>query len=254
MEYTFMTLLPFRLAGKSLRLIHESLFNYSGKYFIYDFLKSNDEQFTTEFGKRLEKYVRLGLEEIYVKYKTESQLKKILPNNSSLVDYFIENENIFIECKASEIQAHVAINPEDDVIYQGLKKTFIKAYFSQLAPVAKKISPENENWGIILTYKEYFGGDFPDLFEIGNKYNEDISNVKFLPPENVFIIDLESWDRLIAIIKKEGITLKNILMKIKAANTDPATKKLLIRQHLEDYKIEFLELTYLKEAGQRLVE
>jgi hypothetical protein len=77
-------------------------------------MKNNDENFTTEFGVRLEKYVKLGLDEININYKTESQIKKEFKGLKNLVDYVV-NDNILIEVKAIELKPYPSINPNDEI-------------------------------------------------------------------------------------------------------------------------------------------
>jgi hypothetical protein len=250
MEMTFLTLSPFIYLDNKLKLIHKRLFNYTFHYFIYDFLKSNDEQFTTEFGYRLEKYVELGLRELQLAYKSENQLRSVLPKTSNVVDFMIEGECIYIECKASEINPHAAINPTDDNINTALKKTLLKAYFNQLCNVSKELSPESENWGIIITYKEYYWSHFVDLFELSDTDTVNGANVEYMPPENVFIMDIEAWEYLLCVVKQKSISIRDILQAAKTKNSNPETRVALFKQHLEIHEIEHMTLDYLDNAEQ----
>ena len=252
METTFFTLYPFHIHSNQIKLVHKALFNHTVNYYIYDYLKSNDELFTTEFGHRFEKYIELGLKEICYKYKTENEIKKILIKNSKVVDYFIEDYNIFIECKAIEIQSHTSVNPTDELLYNSLKSSLLKAYFEQLITVAKHLSPNNENWGIIVTYKELFWSRFTELFELGKDKYESSKDYKFLKPENVFIIDIYTWDKIIQIIKDKKATLLEILQEAKSNNLKPETSKQLFGMHLDIYKFETMNLNYLKDEIQEL--
>ncbi|MFM7858160.1 MAG: hypothetical protein ACKO96_41135, partial [Flammeovirgaceae bacterium] len=167
MEMSFFTMFPFVVWKNQIKLVHSSVFKYTINYYIYDFLKSQDENFTTDFGYRLEKYIELGLKEINADYRTEVQLKKMLPESSNLTDFLIEDENIFIECKAAELQANPSVNPTDNLLFNALESSLFKAYFKQLVPVSKLLRPDIKNWGIIITYKEFFWSHFADLFDIG---------------------------------------------------------------------------------------
>lgn len=106
LETTFFTMFPFQKFEGKLKLIHKNIFKYTANYYIYDFLKKHDEKFTTEFGSRIEKYVELGLKEIGYSYFTEKQLRQKLPPKSKVVDYHLDNLDVFIECKAVELQAY----------------------------------------------------------------------------------------------------------------------------------------------------
>jgi len=248
MEMSFFTMFPFQLFKNQVRLVHKSVFNHCANYYIYDFLKANDDAFTTEFGYRLEKFFELGLKEINVPYITESELKKQLPDKSKLVDFVIPDQNIYIECKATELQAYPYINPSDELLFSSLKSSIFKAYFEQMVSVSKNMSLKNDNWGIIITYKEFYWSHFKKLYDIGAKNYENIET-SHIPPENVFVIDIYTWNIIVQIIKDEKIPLLDILKKAKANNLDPQTSKMLFKMHLDDYKSSTLNLKYFENVS-----
>jgi hypothetical protein len=252
METTFLTLYPFYIHLNQIKLIHKAIFNHTVNYYIYDYLKSNDENFTTEFGRRFEKYIELGIREINYKYFNENELSKILPKNSKVVDFYIKECNIFIECKAIEIQPLTSINPTDELLYNSLKGSLLKAYFEQLLTVSKVISPDNENWGIIVTYKELFWSKFTDLFELGMDKFENSKDYQYLKPENVFIIDIYTWDKIIQIVKDNKATLLEILQDAKRNNSKPESTKQLFNMHLDKYDLKTMNLSYLQNEIREL--
>jgi len=247
MEMSFFTMYPFQIFKGKIKLVHEAIFKHTINYYIYDFLKSNDTEFTTDFGYRLEKYIALGLDEIKISYKTENQLKRLLPENSNLVDFYIQDANIFIESKATELQAYPYVNPTDELLYNSLKSSTFKAYFEQLVPVSKKLSPEKENWGIIITYKEMFWSKFSNLFEIGKSKYENANDNAHLPPENVYIIDIYTWDKMIQIVKNKKATLLEILSVAKKNDNKSETSKQLFDMHLDIYELKIMNLQYLQD-------
>lgn len=245
MEMSFFTMFPFQIYKDRIKLIHERIYNHTVNYYIFDFLKTNDEKFTTEFGYRLEKYIGLGLTEIAEQFKTETELKKILPAESKLVDFMVGN-NIFIESKATEIQAYPNVNPTDELIFTALESSVFKAYFEQLLTVSKTLNPNSENWGIIITYKELFWSHFTKLFDIGKDRYKTSSDYLHLPPENVFIIDIYTWDKVVQIVKDKKATLLEILQIAKKNNSSFDTSKQLFGMHLDIYYPMQLNLSYLQ--------
>lgn len=252
MEKSFFTLYPLQYYNGKVKLIHKSIYNYSINYYIYDFLKSIDDEFTTEFGLRFEKYVELGIKELNIDYASENDLKKILPKHSSVVDFSITKSNIFIECKAIELQAYPSVNPTDELIYNSLKDSLIKAYFKQLLTVSKQLNGDLENWGIILTYKKLYWSQFTDLYEIGKVKQKQFIDNKHLPPENVFIIDIYTWDRIVNIIKDENTSLIEILKLAKKNNFKTESKKQSFDMHLDIFKNNPLNLSYLQDEIEQL--
>ncbi|HNP69293.1 MAG TPA: hypothetical protein PKH16_15410 [Aequorivita sp.] len=251
MERTFFTLYPLQYFNNKIKVIHLSVFNYSLNYYIYDYLKSFDDNFTTEFGNRFEKYIEFGIKELNCPYIRENELKKQLPKNSKVVDFVID-KNIFVECKAIEVQAYASVNPTDELIYNSLKDSLIKAYFQQLLNVAKTLNGDKENWGIILTYKKLYWSQFSDLYDITKHNFEETLDTMHIPPENVFIIDIHTWDRIISIINDEEISLIEILKIAKNNNSVVTTKKQSFDMHLDVFKNNPLNLNYLKDEIEEL--
>ncbi len=246
LETTFFTIFPFQIHNGEIKVIHSSVFQHTVNYYVYDYLKANDILFGAEFGKRFEKYIELGLQEVSLKYKTENDLKKILPPNSNVVDFMLEDENIFLECKAVELQAYTSINPTDTLIYNSLKDSIIKAYLKQILSTSKLLKGNCENWGIILTYKQLFWSKFSDVWEIAKKELKEIPEVSTLPPENVYIIDIYTWNEIIQIIKEKKATLLEILKKAKLNNLKNETSKQLFDMQLDEYEIKHYDLSFLK--------
>lgn len=252
METTFFVMFPFQIVQGHIKLIHESIFKYVTNYYIYDYLKSEDDKFTTDFGYRVEKYVELGLNEIGEKYETETALKKRLPSGSKVVDFFIPDQNIFIECKATELQPYPSVNPTDDLLVSSLKSSLLKAYFEQLIHVAKTLNPTNENWGIIITYKEMFWSRFSELYELGKDVYPSANESDFIPCNNVFIIDVYTWDKIMQIVKDKKAALIDILKLARTNNSNPKTSKQTFNMHLDVYDLELIELDYLMKEHEML--
>ncbi len=247
-EKTFFTLYPLQIYQDRIRLIDGSILDYSVNYYLHDFLRIYDPRFPEEFGHRFEKYVGESLDELECSFVGENELKTSLPKDSKVVDFHIPDDNIFIECKAIEIQPYIAINPTDELLYSSLKGSILKAYFEQLHQVSKHINGDGENWGVILTYKEIFISHMPQIFDLGKGKFDSWNDTKHIPPENVFIIDLATWDKIIAIIKSGQITLIELLRKGRGMNSEPETKRQSFYMFLDDFKFgKSLGLSYLKE-------
>jgi hypothetical protein len=245
-EKTFFTLFPFQVYKRNnIKIIHKSVFNYTANYFIYDYMKINDANFTTEFGKRFEKYIECGVKEMGMIFRTENDLKKILPKHSKLVDFMIDN--ILVECKAVELQSIINANPTDENIYNSTKDSILKAYNKQMLGVIKGLNLTTECFGIILTYKQLYWSRFTELYDIGKRDIDDNLNSNFLPPENVFIIDYYVWDKIVQIVKDKKANLIDILKKAKLNNSVNTSVKQLFDAHLDEYELEQFNLTYLSD-------
>ena len=245
-ERSFLTYFPFIVHSKKFKVVHESLVNYGCNYYIYDYLKVKDSQFTVEFGRRFEKYIRESLEESKLSFKTEGKIKRLLPEFSSLVDYWVEDQSVFIECKAYELDTLSSVNPTVKSLQKAMRTSIFKAYKDQLLPVAEKLAPKSDNYAVILTYKPLFWGHYIKLNQLVNDPKEE-PNSEVLPPENVFIIDIYSWNKIIHIIKDDQASLREILERAKNQNANPETRKQMFSLHLDEYEIETLDLSFIND-------
>ncbi|MCK4981169.1 MAG: hypothetical protein KAS62_12285 [Candidatus Delongbacteria bacterium] len=257
------SLTPLLEHNDKIYILHKLLFLYSCKFYLYDYLKLNDDKFSTEFGARMEKYIKLGLDELSINYVDENQLKLLLPKNSKVTDYLIEDK-IILESKAIELPPYESVSSKDDLLYSRLKNSLIKAYTEQILTVYNFMLNSNSNqeyYGIVLTYKNLNLGDGNYLWDEIINYNNKASdyardnNLKLLPKENFFVIDLDTWERLLSIIKQKNISLPSVLEKIKndkiAAQKDPKLRKFDFGMHLDEYgKYNKMDLNYLSNVTQ----
>ena len=255
-EPSFFTRKPFFFYKNKYIIPHKDILHHNFNYFIYEFLKSKDGKFTTELGHRMEKYMRLGLDEIEIEYKTEENLKSILGNKNSLVDFLIE-DNILVEAKAIEVKPYVGINPMDDILANEFRKNLVKAYAKQMISVANKLNNNKEYFGIIVTYKKLFLGNSYDVWEQFLKAETlkicSSEDLLILPFENVFFMDIYTWDYLIQVLRDNDTSLIDILKMIKRVDSEPKTKKFSFHMHLEDeFDSSNFELSYLKDANERI--
>ena len=117
---------------------------------------------------------------------------------------------------------------------------------------ANLINPNEEKFGIILTYKETYFGNGLDawrafLKEPTEKYvHEQDLNLNLLPPKNLFFIDIATWDRIIHIIKSGKSSLKEILLKAIRDNEKNESQKFSFHMHIEDIELGPYNLSYLE--------
>lgn len=239
---------PFLIFQNSLFLPYKKVLNHNFNHFIYEFLKIKDEKFTTEFGIRMEKYVKLGLDEVKIDYLTEKQLEKKLGLKNNLVDFV--TDNILIEVKAIEMKPYSGVSPDDKTLAQEFRKSLVKAYAKQMINVANKLKTEKTFYGIIITYKKLFLGNSDDIWEQFLEeetlkiHNKD--KLKVLPHKNLFFIDIESWDYLIQLVKNKNYSITEVLDKIKETDSNPKTKKFNFSLHLsQDFQLGKLNLSYI---------
>ncbi|MBE7630504.1 hypothetical protein [Tenacibaculum piscium] len=256
-EPSLFTRKPYFLHNNKLLIPHKDILHHNFNYFLYEYLKQKDENFTTEFGLRLEKYVQLGLDESDQKYKTENELKKQIGLKENLVDFII-SDKVFVEVKAIESKPYVSANPTDKILGNEFRKNLVKAYVKQMVNVAHNLKTQTEYFGIVITYKKLFLGTAQDIW---NQFlKEETLKVwannehSIIPYSNLFVMDIYTWDKLMQVLKdNSNLTLETVLKKVRDNNSSEKTKKFHFSMHLDDYNFTNFDLKYLKEANERIV-
>jgi hypothetical protein len=139
--------------------------------------------------------------------------------------------------------------------YNNFDGNVIYAYTMQILSIANKLSRnlDKEFFGIIITYKEMYWCNGLDCWDdlLKNPTIESCKNnnldSSILPPENLYFIDIATWDKLIQIIKDTNVTLREILVKAKQDDSVTATKKGAFYLHTNQYDVGRLSLNYLNE-------
>jgi hypothetical protein len=254
-ETSVFTRKPFLVFNDQPRIIYKSLLNTTANYFLYDYLKNKDDRFTTEFGARMERYIAESLKYIYEKVETEAGLRRKFGRTAQIVDFILE-DRVLVEVKAIELKPHIGVNPTDEKLGQEFKKNVVKAYAEQMLSIAEKLKNEKDLFGVIITYKNLHLGNSKDVWEqFLREETEKIRSadeINLLPIENLFFIDLHTWDKLMEILQRKTLSLVDILEKIKATDSNPATKKHTFNMHLDEYHIGHFTLPYLMQAKKKL--
>jgi len=243
---------PFFQYNQNLLLPHRDILNHTINHFIYDYMKNRDDRFSEDLGRRLEKYVELGLSENCISFLPETKLKQMFGRESKVVDFLIDDD-ILLECKAIELRPYANINPTDDILLNEMEKSITKAYAMQMMDVIQQLSSDKEYFGIIITYKKLNLGETEDIWEqFLKRETEKIvqdENVRGkLPYKNLFFIDLASWDMVMQIAKTHKLSLKNILLNTQQAKE----RKFGFYMHLDEYKVKNFDLKYLHTGLQLL--
>lgn len=232
---------------------HKAIFPNTIRHYIYDFLKEADISFPEDFGKRMEQYIYWGIKEMGINCITENQFKTIHKKCNNQVDFII-SDNILIESKAIELNTLPSVLPNDDILFRSLKDSVVKAYVNQMLPVANYLNPLSEYFGIIITYKKLHLGPVLECWDTLLKNNTEEfctkNNLKhnILPPENLFFIDIDTWDLMVQIIVDKRSSLKELLTHFRKQDSHPNTRKHEIKMHLEHFFPISVNLRFHKEA------
>ena len=81
---------------------------------------------------------------------------------------------------------------------------------------------------------------------------ENNLHVDLLPPQNLYIMDVATWDKIIQVMKTTKKSLYKVLLKAKEDDAKPQSKKGIFQFHLEQYNINKFDLSYLENESERL--
>ncbi len=199
------------------RTVHEFLFN--------QVLESNETK--SRFDRRFQNYFAENLKEINIDHKTDVELKSAGDNECD----FLISDFLFAECKAIKLKTLAKVNPNDNILKHNLRDISTANRFQV---------EDNEPFGIIITYLPFYFSDGSDLWDILkidiegflSENNYDL----LVAPENLFFVDINSWDKLIEILRDKGNEiLKDIFMKAKHKNMS-GEMNFEFSMHLDEYK------------------
>ncbi|MDX1942070.1 MAG: hypothetical protein SFU99_16020 [Saprospiraceae bacterium] len=247
-----LSLFPIIKIKNEYRIIHRNLFNVNFRNYLYDVLKSTYKgDFTQIIGKRVENYVKKGLDELRIKYLNEKEIEEKVGIKSKLIDFLLDNE-VMIECKGIELPSLPSVAPTSDNISKYLKDSILKALKDQFTAVANKLCFSKKAICIIITLKELNLGFGKNTFENLISDPSDRKNFqKYLDPQRIFILPLEEWDILLNTCKVNSLKINDVLDPV--IDLDSINRKKFISMHIfEKYGRNNFELNYLNEAYKRI--
>lgn len=187
------------------------------------------------FDNRFQDYINSTLRKTKIDYKTDSELKSIGGNECD----FLIMDFLFAECKAIKLKPLAQVNPNDKILKNNLKD--ISKAYKQIISTANRSKIQNqEQFGIIITYLPFYFSDGSDIWDI---LKSDIENFisknnydLLIHPENLFFVDINSWDMLIELLRNKGNQiLKEIFTNAKRCNQF-GERKFEFSMHLAEYK------------------
>ncbi len=232
--------------------IHPNILYKCLEHFIYDHVKRIDPQkFMDKFGSYFESYVEKILKYSELEYYTETYLKNKLKTKSKIVDFIIPEQDatIFIDAKGVEMAYQGKVSHSSQIVEGKSKVSILKAIeqaHDLLAQIHKdnitsdQIKPTNNNYLIVVTYKEFYLGCGESFYEsVGKSKMDEIyaihSSTQTIPPENMFFITIEEFELLAEHIRAEKKSVSDLLHEAVKDNRSFSTRKFVFKQNLTDW-------------------
>ena len=247
-----------------------AVFDETVRFFLYDFMKrAFPQEFSSAFGKIMERYLEEGLRFCDFNYLTEGHVKKKFAGRP--VDFIVQGSEatLLIESKAVEMAPLARINPQDIVLRNALTNRISEA-LKQLYSVAHAISAREldidtnrkEIFGIVVTYKELYLGGAKGIWE--EVFNEDLRQFfaekkidpGVLPQEKIFFLSVEDFDAVISICAGHKERLVEVLQRAYESEVgDPKERKFVFAMHLDKWpREERSSLPYVEKAYDEAFE
>ena len=230
----------------SKRLLYISL-----QHWIYDRLREHNAQcFVNAFGNVFEAYVERLVKHLGLPFVTEEQIKLALGSkHKKLVDFIITEcgSKIFVDAKGVEMTYLGQLSDNlydiqratDSSIIKGIKQGCSVADSIQGIRVIDgiKLPAENENYLIVVTYKELYIGNgrvFRDL--LGESVMVQLrkcDGFDLIPMEHMYFMSIEEFEIFVQAVHEKKIGFLECLRKAVVADSAWNTQKLTFSQHLQ---------------------
>ncbi|MGN2670339.1 hypothetical protein [Aliivibrio fischeri] len=237
--------------------------------YVYDLLKHDDPQsFMDAFGKIFEAYLSKGLAYSKCSYIDEAAIKSQLPEGVSVVDFVASDDsvNIFIDAKAVELPYLGKVSDNPKVILGKVRTSALKAIkqanvFNNyvLNNDLEHLKFEENNYLIVVTYKELYLGNGVDFYESCAKKEIDeimqgIDPKAKIPLENIYFITLEEFDLMCSVVKQTEFTIEDVLIHAKKNDSKSHSMKFDFMQHINSLGVTVTRPDYLDGAIEQLTD
>lgn len=224
---------------------HRMVFARGLESFLHRKLGRAGQKYIDLYGPVFEAYVIGMLRDIEIEYKTESELCEAFGSRDKLTDGLCVHSkaNILIECK-SLLYREDRMTVGSSRVFLHKMKSIVRA-IQQAHSVShlirdRRAGPIEVNGrhpdyllivtnidlliGNIYKFKEVFG---PKIAEFKRTYPK--SN---LPINNIFVVSVDEWERLVSLLKDQGLDFFDFLSQASNEDSDHRTAKFTMDQHV----------------------
>lgn len=190
----------------------------------------------------MERYVGQLLSEVIGVRLDETAIQEQY-GSGKVVDFYFEEGDygIMVEVKMTELRPDARISPDDSTLRASTKNSIVRG-IAQYADFKKRVQTSS-NFLLLVTYGNHYLGPGKASYEIIMQEEEGEYSVD--DPENIFIISIQEFERLMGVIQSGNHSVVEILVDAKEKNRDPSTANFTFGMHLQDYEqdVSILEST-----------
>jgi hypothetical protein len=212
-----------------------------------------------DFGPAFENYVAEALAGLNGHVIREDELQERLVGDGQLVDFALVSDDALVLVDAKGIEGHY------DELYHNLpaelaarlRTSLLRAVDQAISTVTRL--PEDlqrsDAYFLCVTFKQVVVRDGEALRELTAGTDEWAHarwNSPMLSRSRMFFPSIYEFESMIALATATRTPLNQILREFAADNANPATRKLLLEQHVTARQVPLLAPAMVQEAAERL--
>jgi hypothetical protein len=225
-EITPLIRYPFLKIKDTYFMCSPNLLTMSSNDIIFNMCKEIDENFCGSynrslnsggFGDLFEKYIFNSL--TYYVSKTKSNLlnesdilKYYKRKKTNLIDFLVEENgtNLLIECKSLKMKSEITVFNDREFTIRELKNGILKSTQQILSMLKDPIIKTKDNYGIIITYGDYYLGNnnmyYDEILKYSNNNELNEDDQTFIK-NKLFFMSIEDFDYFI-----EGVVTNHTIL------------------------------------------
>lgn len=262
LEPTPLERFPFFADGKLYRTYSPALLAHGMRHNVYRILvEQGHAKFGAKFGCIFEKYVGWGLNYCCDSVMNEKQIERAGMKDMVHADFFVREGGsaIFVDAKSTELSLIPRVLQTKESILKNTKGTLIKG-MQQIVSTCDHflsnsiIGSDDDLFGLVVTHGNYCltwerlcgfaEKEIRDsLAEVGGA--DIIDRIRFL------FVDIESFDYLVAVVKKHNLRMADVLSYVAEQNKCPQTELIYFKLHLKN-RWGYCFPTYIRDMLQEI--
>lgn len=243
---------PFVRLDEALECWHPMIFYRAMEEMVHLTMAGAGVEYIEPFSKIFERHAIGDASTVPVEFFNEQQLRQILGSDAQTPDGLLSaaDTNIFVETKAGIFDdAFMAVGSPEilygrtkqvrDAIRQGWNAS---RQIRSSSHAGHKVRTAGRDYLLVVTNREIglgSGRNLLALYPEGRAVELAAEASAQLPPENIFIISIDDFERLNAAARAKTLDIAAFLRRCAERDSDPTTAKYYFDQHLTSERVDY---------------
>lgn len=249
-EFPALARFPFLAIDGRLECWHLQVLYRSIEGMVHAVLSEAGQEYASKLGHAFESHVIADVHSLAAPFHDEKQLKAWLPQESEVPDGLLSfpSCNVFVEAKAGLFDESVMTVASAEIFKhktRALQKAVRQAWAASTglrknAAVPPQVLEASSDYLLVVTNKELSAGNgtvLEKVYPAGTLAATSADAARFLPLQNIYVLSIEDFERLVAAVRAGTVDLPSFLADCAARDGDPATSVFYFEQHLDREKV-----------------